>query len=154
MKCKKCKAELGTALKHRVPGGYIHQVCPLVAGGSEPAASKTEKPKHVGISDLLEANIKQPKTMTKEPTHIIYGDGRIKTNKGKVEGRPCLTMRDTGKTLAVGTTSLEGPTTEPQENFDVIISFRNIEGARLLQDMLNELVAEWSREASPKVESL
>lgn len=87
-------------------------------------------------------------------THLIYGDGRIKTNKGKVEGRPCLTMRDTGKTLPVGATSNEGPTTEPQENFDVVISFRNIEGARLLQDMLNELVAEWSREASPKVDEI
>lgn len=102
----------------------------------------------------LEANNQQHKNMTKEPTHIIYGDGRIKTNKGKVEGRPCLTMRDTGKTLPVGTTSLEGPITEPQENFDVIISFRNMEGARLLQDMLNELVAEWSREVSQKIESL
>lgn len=87
-------------------------------------------------------------------THIIYGDGKIKTNKGTVEGRKCLTMRDTGKVLPVGATSEEGPSTEPQESFDVIISFRNMEGARLLQDMLNELVAEWSREISPKVESI
>jgi len=43
MKCKKCGEELSTALKHRVPGGYIHQVCPLVAGGGEPAASKTPR---------------------------------------------------------------------------------------------------------------
>ena len=87
-------------------------------------------------------------------THLIYGYGRIKTNTGEVEGRKCLTMRDTGKPLEVGTTSNEGSTTEPQENFDVVISFRNIEGARLLQDMLNELVCQWSREASPKVEAL
>jgi hypothetical protein len=87
-------------------------------------------------------------------THLIYGDGRIKTNTGEVEGRKCLTMRDTGKPLEVGTTSNEGATTEPQENFDVVISFRNIEGARLLQDMLNELVCQWSRESSPKVEAL
>ncbi len=59
-------------------------------------------------------------------------------------------MRDTGKPLEVGTISNEGATTDPQENFDVVISFRNIEGARLLQDMLNELVCQWSRESSPK----
>ena len=41
MKCKKCGQELSTALKHRVPGGYIHQVCPLVAGGGKPAVAKT-----------------------------------------------------------------------------------------------------------------
>ena len=86
--------------------------------------------------------------------HLIYGDGKIKTNTGTVEDRRCLTMKDTGKPTAVGTTSLEGPATEPQENFDVVISFRNIEGARLLQDMLSELVCEWSRELSPKVESI
>lgn len=94
------------------------------------------------------------KTIGKEMTHLIYGDGRIKTNTGIVEGRKCLTMRDTGKSLKVGTTSYEGPTTEPQESFDVVISFRNLEGARLLQDMLNELVCEWSREVSPKVENI
>lgn len=87
-------------------------------------------------------------------THLIYGDGRIKTNKGKTEGRPCLTLLDTGITRMCGTTSNEGPTTEPQENFDVIISFRNIESARVLQDMLNELVAEWARELSPKVDAI
>jgi hypothetical protein len=87
-------------------------------------------------------------------THLIYGDGRIETNTGTVEGRKCLTMRDTGKPLEVGTTSLEGATTEPQETFDVILSFQSIEGARLLQDMLNELICEWSREASPKIESI
>lgn len=116
--------------------------------------AKPESEPPVRVQPVVRGERQQHQTKMKEPTHLIYGDGRIKTNKGKVEGRPCLTMRDTGKTLPVGTTSLEGPTTEPQENFDLIISFRNIEGARLLQDMLNELVAEWSREVSEKVESL
>lgn len=87
-------------------------------------------------------------------THLIYGDGRIKTNTGVVDGRKCLTMLDTGKPREVGTTSLEGPSVEHQDSFDVVLSFKNIEGARLLQDMLNELVCEWSRGASPKVDKL
>lgn len=84
--------------------------------------------------------------------HIKCGDGRIKTGTGHIEGRPCLTMVDTKIPRAVGTTSTEGPSKESQNAFDVIISFKNIESARLLQDMLNELVCRWSREESPKVE--
>lgn len=88
------------------------------------------------------------------PKHLMYGRGQIKTNKGKVGGRPCLTLRDTGNPLPVGTTSNEGAKQEPQEAFDVILSFENIEGARVLQDMLNELIAEYSRELSPKMDAI
>lgn len=53
MKCKNCDEEIGTALKHRVPGGYIHQVCPLVAGDREPATTKTPGGKHVRSSEFV-----------------------------------------------------------------------------------------------------
>ncbi len=114
--------------------------------------TRSEPP--VRSSELLDANVNKNKTIRAKMTHIIYGDGKIKTNIGMVEDRRCLTMKDTGKPRVVGTTSLEGQSTDPQENFDVIISFRTIEGARLLQDMLSELVCKWSREISPKVESI
>lgn len=86
--------------------------------------------------------------------HLTYGEGRIKTNKGSWQGLKCLTLLDTGVARDVGTTSNEGPSLDDPSCFDVILSFKNIEGARLLQDMLNELVCEWSREESPKVDSL
>lgn len=86
--------------------------------------------------------------------HLIYGDGKIQTAHGKVDGLRCITMQERSTALPVGATSLEGPSTVPREKFDVILSFRNIEGARLLQDMLNELVCEWSRDNSVKVDAL
>ena len=84
-------------------------------------------------------------------THLIYGEGRIYTNHGRLDGDRCLMLRDTKITRPVGAT-LEGQgQSEPRENFDVIISFKNLEGARLLQDQLNAMVCAWSEDLSLKV---
>lgn len=82
---------------------------------------------------------------------LIYGDGRIETNHGTMDGQRCLMMRDTGIERVVGTTAEGVPDPEDRENFDIILSFKNIAGARLLQDILGEMLALWSREVSPKI---
>lgn len=92
--------------------------------------------------------------MNIKPTKIEYGKGRIYTNSGKVDGVRCLILKDTGVERIVGTTQTATPPPMPQDEFDVLITFQNIESARLLQDILNELVCEWARDISPKEETL
>lgn len=84
-------------------------------------------------------------------THLTYGEGRIYTNHGMMDGDRCLMLRDTKKERPVGATFDGEESPEPRENFDVILSFRNIEGARLLQDQLNDMICKWSKELSVKV---
>lgn len=83
---------------------------------------------------------------------LIYGDGRIHTQQGNIEGEgKCLTITDTGVPKPIGSTLKEWPESTPQEGHDVLIVFKNLESARTLQDEINELCAIWSREINPKV---
>lgn len=86
--------------------------------------------------------------ITEKPARLMYGDGRIITQQGESEGIKCLMLRQTENPKPVGHVDPMDETPVPQEECDVILFFRNIEGARTLQDELNELIAIWSRESS------
>lgn len=84
-------------------------------------------------------------------TKIVFGEGRIKVNTGKQDGVHCLTMQRQKKKRPVGAVLDEPESVNPESDFDVVITFKNLQGARLLQDMLNEVVCTMAREAAPKV---
>ncbi len=84
---------------------------------------------------------------------LTYGLGLLRTQQGEIEGEgKCLTITQLKKPVPVGATATKWNPKEPQEVHDVILLFKNLEGARLLQDELNGLISEWSRELSVKIE--
>ncbi len=84
---------------------------------------------------------------------LTYGEGKIKTQQGHIEGEgKCLTLTETGIARPVGATELIYPPSIPQDEHDVVIVFKTLESARVLQDQLNELISIWAREESIKVE--
>ena len=53
--------------------------------------------------------------------------------------------------MPIGSTPAEWEKQTPEDEIDVILAFSNIDGARTLQDELNELIAIWSREMAEVV---
>jgi hypothetical protein len=85
-------------------------------------------------------------------TKLIFGDGRVAVQQGSIEGEGhCLTITDTGTPKPVGSTQAVYPPQIRQEDHDVVLVFKSLESARVLQDEINELCAVWSRDQSPKV---
>ena len=82
---------------------------------------------------------------------ITMGDGRIKVNTGSSGEFRCLTFQPAKGQHPVGATSTEDAKTQDLDEFSAVIAFRNLDSARLVQDMLNELVCEWARDESVKV---
>lgn len=84
-------------------------------------------------------------------TKITYGNGSILTERGNIDGEgKCLCLTDNAVENPIGSVSKLGPRSEPQGNSDVILVFKNIEGARVLQDELNSLISDWSRDLQNK----
>ena len=84
---------------------------------------------------------------------LVYGLGLLRTQQGMIEGEgKCLTITSIKEPVPVGATATKWNPSEPQEMNDVILVFKNLEGARLLQDEINSLCSDWSRELSPKIE--
>lgn len=64
---------------------------------------------------------------------------------GRAFGEKALLFTDTGNEHRIGETSEDADSTEEAEAFDVILTFTSIESARILQDMINEMLCKWSR---------
>ncbi len=78
---------------------------------------------------------------------LTYGDGLLQTQRAKLANGNkciCITKRDTPKTI--GYVSKEYDKVVDESEIDVILEFKNIQSARVLQDELNELISIWSRE--------
>lgn len=82
---------------------------------------------------------------------IEYGDGLIHTQQGVIEGRKCLTIKKLEKPLPINSTPKEWKMEYSPDECLAVLVFKNIEGARTLQDELNELISIWSKEQSPVV---
>lgn len=81
---------------------------------------------------------------------LTYGEGRIEHQVGTIDGERCLCFKDTATERAVGAVDAKAaPSQVPQEYYDVILSFKTLESARVLQDVVNEFVCKWSRETAP-----
>jgi len=77
---------------------------------------------------------------------IEYGDGRIHTQQGRIEGYRCLTITKCEQAHPINSTPKEWDKETTEDKVDVLLIFKNIESARTLQDELNELIALWSKE--------
>lgn len=77
---------------------------------------------------------------------IEYGDGKIQTQQGRVEGHRCLTITKREQAQPINSTPKEWDKRTTEDKVDVLLVFKNIESARTLQDELNELIAVWSKE--------
>lgn len=77
---------------------------------------------------------------------IEYGDGKIQTQQGRVEGYHCLTITKSEQAYPINSTPKEWDKQTTADKVDVLLVFKNIESARTLQDELNELIAVWSKE--------
>ncbi len=82
---------------------------------------------------------------------IEYGDGKIQTQQGRVEGHRCLAITKGEHAHPINSTPKEWDKQTTEDKVDVLLVFKSIEGARTLQDELKELIAVWSREQSQVV---
>lgn len=83
---------------------------------------------------------------------IIYGDGRVWTQKGMIDGHRCISITKTENEHPINSTPKHWEEKTTEDKVDVLLVFKNIESARTLQDELNELIAIWSRELGAVVE--
>ena len=80
---------------------------------------------------------------------LTYGKGNLQTQQGTThEGVKCLTIKKIDEAKPINSTPKEWDKKADESQFDLILEFRNIESARVLQDELNELISTWSREGS------
>jgi hypothetical protein len=85
-------------------------------------------------------------------TKLVFGEGKVWTQQGVLANQnKCLTFIETDKAHPVNSVPETWEKQRPEEAFSIIFEFKNIEGARTLQDELNELIAVWSRELATVV---
>lgn len=77
---------------------------------------------------------------------LTYGDGKIHTQQGMLEGHRCLTLTEIAEPQPINSSPKTWPEQTNTTDHDVVLVFKNIEGARTLQDELSEMIAIWSRE--------
>jgi hypothetical protein len=72
-------------------------------------------------------------------TKLTYGDGLLQTQQGKLSnGQKCLTITRLTEPRPINSTPKVWASETEEESVDCILAFKNIEGARTLQDELNE----------------
>lgn len=77
---------------------------------------------------------------------IVYGDGKIQTQQGITHGGlECLTITERSYACPVGSTPSQWEKTMDESKIDVILAFKTLASARVLQDELNELISRWSK---------
>ena len=78
---------------------------------------------------------------------LIYGEGCLQTQQGvTADGMKCLTITKRSTPMPINSTPEKWDKEVPENKIDVVLAFKNIEGARTLQDELNELIATWSKQ--------
>lgn len=78
---------------------------------------------------------------------ITYGDGKIQTQQGvTANGNKCITITKKEVAQPINSQPKNWAKQVDEGEIDVLLEFKNIEGARTIQDELNELIAIWSRE--------
>ncbi len=85
-------------------------------------------------------------------TKLTYGDGLLQTQQGKLSnGNRCLAITRLPEPRPINSTPVVWEKETDEEKVDCILAFKNLDGARTLQDELNELISIWSREEGRKV---
>lgn len=84
---------------------------------------------------------------------LTYGTGELWTQQGILDGDKCLVITKADKPHPINAHPKQWNPETKVEDCACILVFRNIESARTVQDELNELIARWSREIAPVVES-
>ena len=76
---------------------------------------------------------------------LTYGNGRLQTQQGTTaDGNKCLTIKEIEEAKPVGSTPKEWKEKTEEKDYAVILEFKTLEGARVLQDELNALLSQWS----------
>lgn len=90
--------------------------------------------------------------MNNKVLKLVYGNGTLMTQQGIIEGEGrCLTITEMNEARPIGATQKDWKRELVQDEHDVILVFKNLEGARSFQDEINELCAVWSRDIGEKV---
>ena len=85
---------------------------------------------------------------------ITFGEGKVHTQQGVTsDGFKCVSLRVMEQAQQIGATPRDWKKEFPESESDCVLVFKNIEGARTLQDELNELIAVWAKEQGPVVET-
>lgn len=87
-------------------------------------------------------------------TKLTFGRGQVKVQPGHIQGEGrCLSFDRLVECRPIGSTQKDGTweAQSKQDDHDVLIVFENLESARVLQDQLNGLCADWAKELSIKV---
>ena len=78
---------------------------------------------------------------------LTYGNGLLQTQQGKLQnGNRCITVTKIETPMPINSTPKNWIKVVDEKNIDLILEFKNIEGARTLQDELNDLISIWSKE--------
>jgi hypothetical protein len=83
---------------------------------------------------------------------FVYGEGNLWTQQGEVEGLKCISIKRTSATMPVGSQPIEWKKQYTVSECDCLLVFKTLEGARVLQDEINGLISEWSKQLSQPVE--
>lgn len=75
---------------------------------------------------------------------LTFGNGEVGVRRETtLEDFKCISFKRFGEKFPIGSLNYE----EVKENdLDVILEFKTLESARIVQDQLNELIIIWSRE--------
>jgi hypothetical protein len=83
---------------------------------------------------------------------LEYGDGKLQTQQGvTADGLRCLCVRNIETAMPINSKPSNWAKETPESEIDCVLAFKNLAGARTLQDELNELIAVWSREEGKTV---
>ncbi len=78
---------------------------------------------------------------------LTYGNGTIQTQQGNThEGLHCLCLTQRPYTMPVGSTPDKWEKSIDESKIDVILEFKTLASARVLQDELNDMISRWSKE--------
>ena len=81
---------------------------------------------------------------------LTFGDGLIQVQQGTTaENLRCLALTKLSKKYPVGSKPTTWAKEVDETQIDVVIAFKSVKSARVLQDELNELISVWSRDAAP-----
>lgn len=81
---------------------------------------------------------------------ITYGNGLIRTQQANnAEGNKCLVITKEKQAREIGSHPEEWDKTKIESEIDLMLEFKSIAAARVLQDELGEMIAIWSRESGP-----
>lgn len=83
---------------------------------------------------------------------FVYGDGSLWTQQGEVDGLKCISIKRLTEPMPVGSQPREWDKQYAVSDCDCLLVFKTLDSARVLQDELNGLIADWAKKEAQIVE--